>query len=214
MIGVIKYIWYTSKKVIITKSILQIIVIVLGILLNCLLYKTNNEDISQVNIIFYIIILFFCFDTYMQSYKNMRRMKFDKYIAATEVGLKKFNDGIVIFDFLFLLYSYFNGCIYVIIIYSFYGGNLKYELMIISYTLLIFMIVKLVCIIITIILRDTKSTILFSLLLNVFITKIFTDDIEYYMEWMKRYIYFVVLGFIILLVLGRGILTKLWKEDF
>ena len=74
----------------------------------------DSELYTKLNILFAIIILFFSFDVYIQCYENLKSTRFDRYIAGTTIGLTKLNDCLVIFDLLFLIYSFILGNVYLI----------------------------------------------------------------------------------------------------
>ena len=198
MKGAIKCSWYYGRKIIFYKMLFQALIVVAGIALNIVFNKIiDNEVCVQINEMFYGLILMFGIDVYMQLYDKQQKTKVDKYLAATPLGFKKYNDGILLFDGLFLAYSFSIGLgKYLVDIGFAYAA------------------VKIVFVISMNILRNIKSTIIIFIIFA-FIIRNNLERIEnvQYLKLSSMNIYYI--GFVILLllyILLRNLFENLWKR--
>lgn len=216
MKGIFRYLWYTNKKNIIIKLIFQFMVVLVGNLTVILIkfFQVDDSELyTKLNILFAIIILFFSIDVYIQCYENLKSTRFDRYIAGTTIGLTKLNDCLVIFDLLFLIYSFILGNVYLIQTNYCSHERKKYEIQLFFLTLLLVIILKIVCVISMILFHNVKIAILTVLFLNVIFMKFIIGEkiIEYIWNY-KILTCLVVICFVILYNLEREKLMKFWKE--
>lgn len=219
MQGIIRYVWYVNKKIIITKIILQFLMMVIGYLLILLfnyIQITDSKLYLQINFLFVFIILFFSFDIYIQCYDNIRKTRCDIYISVTSIGLKRFNDCLVLFDLLFLLFSYFLCNIFLIFVHWYSNkSNLKKELSLLLTIFLFFLIAKLICIITIMLIRNVKNAIIIILIINILFVRFFKNNVEIQNIQSHQLIFFLVLASLSLVyIFIRSALVKLWKEEF
>lgn len=210
MKGIVKCNWYFGRTIILYKVIFQGIVMAFGLTLTSFSYRIiDAEACIKINEIFYGIILLFSIDLYIQLYGKMKKIKMDRFISATPLGFRKYNDGMLFFDFLFLIFSLGMGLAYVAF------SNIIAEIKIINWRSLIeifvfYAITKIVLIIIMNILKDAKSAILTAIILGMILTK-YTTVIEN-MKSGNMNLSIAVIILLLLYIALRNLFEKLWKR--
>lgn len=219
MQGIIRYLWYTNRKNIGMKVLIQLLILIGGyltIFLIDFLQAEDNELYMRINILFSILMLLLSFDVYIQCYESIKRTKFDRYISATTIGLKRFHYSLIFFDFIFLLYSYVLSNLFLFQTYMMNKKiNVKYEFQLLAMIFFLLVIIKLICIVTTILIQNTKTAMIAVLFIDIIFMKSFIDEktiryISYYIVFACQIIIFLV----IIAILMQNKLIKLWKEDF
>ncbi len=216
MKGSIKCSWYYGKKIIFYKMLFQGLIVVVGIALNVVFNKIiDNEICAKINEMIYVLILMFSIDVYMQLYDKQQKTKVDKYLAATPLGFKKYNDGLLLFDGLFFIYSFCIGLGYMLLtsIIAVDKSNTitwKYLVDIVF----AYGAVKMLLVITMNILRDTKSTIISLLIFAFIISNNLWDRVNVQdLKLSSMNIYYIVLIILILVyIFLRSMFEKLWKR--
>lgn len=210
MKGIIKCSWYYGRTIILYKIIFQGIIMAFGLTFTSFFHRIiDAEACIEINQIFYAIILLLSIDLYMQLYDKTQKTKLDRFISATPLGFRRYNDGMFLFDFLFLIFSFGMALAYVAF------SNIIAEIKIINWRSLIeififYAIIKIILIIIMNIIGDTKSTILTAIILSMVLTK-YTTVIEN-MKLGNMNLYIAVIILLLLYIALGNLFEKLWKR--
>ena len=213
---IINYICVSRKSGLLRRVMIQILLSIIGILVNfifCNILAEEHKLLYLINQLFFCTILFQTLNLYMEIYEGIKKGGFDVYIATTPLGLRKVSDALFVCDTLFFVFSYIVACCYIIMINCMFGyGELNNMLLSTIGILCVFYIVKHILMLLTLLLKNVKHTTMIFIILLICVLKLFdVGRVQGFFEWPSMFAVLLIASVGIYIALRRTI-EMWWKR--